>query len=114
MSQTETETVEEVPLSDAELAEVAAEDERIRVARLRAHVGPLRPADSLEARVDRLEQVVRASLGAAVLRPDEAVAAAEAQDQVAAEAAQAEADAKAEAEADEESAKKTSAKKTSK
>lgn len=98
MSASEIESVEapeELPLSDAELADIAAEDERIRVARLSANVGPTRPADGLEARVERLEQVVRTSLGAAVLRPEEAVAAAEVQDEVAAEAEQAHADAEA-------------------
>lgn len=97
MSENATETTEapeeERPLTAAEQAELDQEAERVRARRLAVHVGPIRPADSVEARIDRLEQTVRSSLGAAVLRPDEAVAAADLQDQVAAEAAQAESDA---------------------
>ncbi len=77
----------------AEERQDAAERERLDAlehdALMAEPIGAVRPADSVEARLDRLEVAVRSHVGAALPGPERAVDAAKVQDKAAADAAKA-------------------------
>lgn len=75
---------ETLSLQEEAAAAQAAADDHAQL--LVAPVGSVRPADSAEARIERLEALLRSAQGLAVLTPERAVAAAEAQDAAAKDA----------------------------